>query len=542
MPSCPECENDLDVELDEVEEGDVVACDECGTEYEVVGVEPLELVRVGDDLDEDEKSKDLRAKFLAHVAAMLVLASEAPEQARADAATVLDFETDLARAAMDPVARRDPKNLNNKLQLEGLQALAPSFPFARYLKDVKAPPTPHYLVTSVAFFKNLEAMVKARPLAQWKTYLRWQLLRAAAWSLSDPFVDEAFAFYGKVLNGQEKLEPRGLRCAHAVDARLGEALGQLYVARVFPPESKTKALQMVKDVEDALARDIDAQGWMAPATRAAAKAKLAGTVNKIGYPEAWRDYSGFAVGRDSAYQNRKNALGFEFDRWVKKIGAPVDRMEWAMTPPTLAAYADWASNTVNFPAGGLTPPFFDAAADDAVNYGAVGMVLGHEVIHHFDDQGRKYDAKGNLVDWWTEADAREYEKRGQCISDQYTAEVLPGVRQDGKMTLGEDTADNGGLHLAFLALEAALARQGRGMDTKEADGLTPRQRFFLAFAFSWSSAQRPESVRTSVLANDPHSLPWVRVKNVLSNMPEFWKAFGCHKGQKMVHEPACRVW
>jgi putative endopeptidase len=492
-------------------------------------------------LDDDEKAKDVRAKFLGHVAATLVLAGETPERARADAATVLDFETSLARAAMDPVVRRDSKNLNNKFSLEGLQALAPSFPFARYLKDVQAPPTPQYLVASVDFFKNLEAMVKARPLAQWKTYLRWQLLLSAEWSLSDAFVDEAFSFWGKVLEGQETLDPRWRRCVRAVDGSLGEVLGQVYVARVFKPESKARALRMVQDVEEALARDVDQQDWMSPPTRAAAKAKLAATLNKIGYPDTWRDTAGLAVGRASAWQNRKSALAFEYDRAVAKIGRPVDRMEWVMSPPSVAAWADPQSRTVNFPAGILGPPFFDAAADDAVNYGATGMVMGHEVIHHFDDDGRKFDARGNLADWWTEADAKEYEKRSACLSDQYTAEILPGVRQDGKMTLGEDLADNGGLHLAFMALQAALSREGRSLDAKEADGLTPRQRFFLSFAFAWSASYRPELARTMVLT-DPHSLPNIRVNNVVSNMPEFREAFGCRAGQRMVREPSCRVW
>ena len=495
-------------------------------------------------LDQDDKAKDIRAKYLEHIQNMFVLSGEKPEEAKADAAVVLEIETAFAQGAMDPVARRDPKNLNNKMSLAEVKALTPSFDWEGYLEAVGAPATPHYIVTSPNFFKALEKELTQQPLERWKVYLRWQFLHGAAPSLGTPFVNENFNFFGRTLFGVQQLQPRWRRCVRAVDSNLGEALGQVYVERAFPPESKQRVLRLVGDIESALAKDIDTQDWMAPETKKQAIEKLHATLNKIGYPDQWRDYSSVVIGRDSHFENRRNATRFEFERWVAKIGKPVDRTEWQMTPPTINAYEDPQTNTINFPAGILQPPFFDATRDDAVNYGSIGAVIGHETIHGFDDQGRKFDAVGNLRDWWTAQDATEYDKRGKCIADEYTQEVPeagPGVKQDGRLTQGEDTADNGGLHLAFMALQESLARQGKDLDTKEADGLTPRQRFFLSYAFSWCDIYRPELLRTLVLT-DPHSYPKYRVNNVVSNMPEFWKAFGCHADQKMVRTKACRIW
>jgi endothelin-converting enzyme/putative endopeptidase len=495
-------------------------------------------------LDETAKAREIRAQYLAHIANILALSGENRVAARADAAVVLEIETALARAAMEPVARRDPKNMNNKMSRAQVKALAPSFDWDRYLEAVHAPATPHFIVTSPNFFKSLETLLERQPLEHWKAYLRWQFLHGSAGALSTAFENESFAFYGHTLFGVEKLEPRWRRCVRSVDGNLGEAFGQVYVARAFPPESKQRALRMVDDIEAALAQDIAAQDWMAPATRRQALAKLHATLNKIGYPDKWRDYSSLQVGRSSHLANRQNAARFEFERWVNKIGKPVDRTEWGMTPPTINAYEDPQTNTLNFPAGILQPPYFDSTQDDAVNYGATGATIGHEAIHGFDDQGRKFDAVGSLRNWWTAEDAEDYEERGKCIAEEYTQlvpEAGPDVKQDGRMTQGEDTADNGGLHLAFMALQAALARQGKNLDTKEQDGLTPRQRFFLSYAFSWCGKYRPESLRTLVLS-DPHSYPKYRVNNVVSNMPEFWQAFGCHPGQKMVRAKACRIW
>jgi endothelin-converting enzyme/putative endopeptidase len=330
----------------------------------------------------------------------------------------------------------------------------------------------------------------------------------------------------------------------AVDGNLGEALGEVYVKRAFPAENKERVVQIVKDIEASLAKDIEAADWMAPETKKQAELKLSGVLNKVGYPENWRDYSGVAVERTSYLQDRQRAAGFEFERWVNKIGQPLDRTEWTMTPPTINAYEDPQNNTINFPAGILQPPYFELSQDAAVNYGAIGAVIGHETIHGFDDEGRKFDAKGNLRDWWTENDAKEYESRGKCISDEYT-QLIPeagaDVKQNGLMTQGEDTADNGGLHLALLALQMELGREGKSLNEKGADGFTTLQRFFLAYAFSWCEQYRQELIRTLVLTN-PHTYPKYRVNNVVANFPEFREAFGCKEGQKMVRVKYCRIW
>jgi len=495
-------------------------------------------------LDQDEKAKEIRAKYLKHVANIFVLAGEMPEQAKSDAATVLAIETELAKDTMDPVARRDPKNLNNPMTLAQVKALTPSFDWDAYLKLVKSPATPKYIVTSPDFFKSLETMLKAHSLEEWKTYLRWQMLHGNASALSDGFVKENFDFYARTLYGAQEIQPRWRRCVRNVDGNLGEALGEVYVKRAFPGESKERVLQMVKDIEAALAKDIEAADWMAPETKKQAQLKLSGVLNKIGYPDSWRDYSSVSVGRASLLENRQHAATFEFERWVAKIGQPLDRTEWTMTPPTINAYEDAQNNTINFPAGILQPPFFEMSQDAAVNYGAIGAVIGHETIHGFDDEGRKFDAQGNLRDWWTPNDAKEYESRGKCISDQYTQlvpEAGPDVKQNGLMTQGEDTADNGGLHLALLALQKELGREGKSLSDKETDGFTTLQRFFLAYAFAWCEQYRPELIRTLVLTN-PHSYPKYRVNNVVSNFPEFREAFGCHEGQKMVRVKYCRIW
>ncbi len=494
-------------------------------------------------LDQDDHAKQIRAKYQKHVQNMLVLGGEKEDQAAADAAVVLAMETDMAKAAMDPISRRDPKNINNKMSLAQVKALTPLFQWDTYLKLVQAPhSSPHYIVTSPEFFKNAETMLQQHPLEHWKTYLRWWMLHGSANVLSAAFVNENFDFYAKTLAGAKQLQPRWRRCVRNTDGNLGEALGQAYVAQAFPPGSKARVLKLVQDIEASLARDIDAQDWMAQDTKRQAKEKLHATLNKIGYPDQWRDYSSVKVGRESFLSNRQNAAGFEFRRQVKKIGTPVDRMEWGMTPPTINAYEDPQTNTINFPAGILQPPFFEATQDDAANYGAIGAVIGHETIHGFDDQGRKFDAVGNLRDWWSESDGKEYDKRGKCIADEYTQEIPEaGVKQDGRLTQGEDTADNGGVHLAYLALQAALERDGKNLDSKDSSGVSARQRFFLAYAFEWCNQYRPELMRTVVLTN-PHSIPKYRVNNVVSNMPEFWEAYGCKKGQRMVRDNACRVW
>jgi endothelin-converting enzyme/putative endopeptidase len=495
-------------------------------------------------LNTDEKSVETLKKYRAHIEKMFVLAGETEAQAGSDADTVLALETALAKPQMDNVKRRDPKNINNKFSLAQLRELTPHIQWEVYLKEVNAPASDHYIVSSPEFFRAEDKMLADEPLSKWQTYMRWQVISRAAPYLTKAMDSENFDFFSKTLAGQQEQLPRWRRCTHWADRDLGEALGQAYVDRAFPPESKARTLEMVHAIENAMHGDIASVSWMTPATKEQALAKLKGIEDKIGYPSHWRDYTPVKITRNSLLGNVEQASSFEFERWVAKIGKPVDRTEWTMTPPTINAYYDPQLNTINFPAGILQPPFFENNMDDSVNYGAIGMVIGHELTHGFDDQGRKFDAKGNLRDWWTAEDAKQYDERGKCISDEYTQDVPdagPGVKQNGLLTQGEDTADNGGIHLALLALAADLQRQGKSLDDKGPDGWTELQRFFLAHAYSWCSNIRPEITRLIVTTN-PHSMPVFRVDNVESNMPEFAHAFGCKAGQKMVRANACRVW
>lgn len=493
-------------------------------------------------LNDDAKSVEVRKKYQEHVANILRLTGESQSQAEADAAVVLQIETDLAKAAMDVVKRRDPKNINNKMTLAEIQKLAPSFDWQRYLTLVHAPAQSSYLVTSPDFFRGLEEALQKHPLAHWKIYLKWQLAHNSAPYLNKAFVSENFNFFSHTLAGTPELSPRWRRCVRSADNALGEAVGQAYVARAFPPASKERVLQMVKSIEMALDQDITSLTWMTPETKKQASVKLHAILDKVGYPDKWRDYSSVEIKPDTYLENVHHATAFEFNRWIQKIGKPIDRYDWTMTPPTINAYYDPQFNTINFPAGILQPPFFSSDADDATNFGAEGAVIGHEITHGFDDQGRKFDANGNLHDWWTAEDAKNYDERGKCISDEYTQEIPEaGVKQNGLLTQGEDTADNGGIHLALIALENNLKKQGKTLESKGDDGLTEIQRFFLSFANNWCEELRPEIMRTVVLTN-PHSLPKYRVNNTVANMPEFAKAYGCAKGKPLVHENACRVW
>ncbi len=494
-------------------------------------------------IKDDAKSKEIRGQYETHISKMLALSGESPEQAAADAKTIIAIETAMAQAQMDNVARRDPKNLNNKMSLEQVQALTPSFDWKHYIEVVEAPPSsPHYLVSSPQFFRSLEPLIQKHSVDDWKVYLRWHLVHGSAPYLGKAFVDENWNFYSHTLLGAKQQLPRWRRCVRAADRDLGMALGQAYVAAAFPPESKQRTVAMVHDIEHAMDQDITNIDWMQPATKEQAKIKLKAIYDKIGYPDHWRDYSSVKVGRNSYLSNVHEATAFEFHRQLDKIGKPVDREEWTMTPPTINAYYDPQLNSINFPAGILQPPYFDSTMEDVVNYGAIGMVIGHELTHGFDDEGRKFDAQGNLRDWWTPEDAKAYEQRGECIANEYTEEIPEaGVKQNGHLTQGEDTADNGGLRLAFMAVNNNLQAEGKSLDAKEADGWTPRQRFFVSYAYSWCEQVRPELMRTLVLTN-PHSIPKYRVNNVVSNMPEFQEAFSCKKGSRMVRADQCRVW
>jgi putative endopeptidase len=494
-------------------------------------------------IKDDAKSKGIRSQYETHVGKMLALSGESAQHAAAHAKTIIAIETGMAQAQMDNVARRDPKNLNNKMSLDQIQALTASFDWKHYIEVIGAPSSsPHYLVTSPQFFHSVEQLIQQHSLDDWKVYLRWHLVHGSAPYLSKAFVDENWGFYAHTLTGAEQQLPRWRRCVRAADRDLGMALGQAYAAAAFPPESKQRTVALVHDVEHALDQDITSLDWMQTATKEEAKTKLQAIEDKIGYPDQWRDYSSVKITRNSYLDNVHEATAFEFRRQLAKIGNPVDRAEWGMTPPTINAYYDPQLNTINFPAGILQPPFFDSKMEDAVNYGAIGMVIGHEITHGFDDQGRKFDAHGNLRDWWTPADAKAYDQRGQCLADEYTQDIPEtGVKQNGHLTQGEDTADNGGLRLAFMALKNKLQAEGKSVDAKEADGWTPRQKFFLSYANSWCEQVRPEFMRTIVLTN-PHSIPKYRVNNVVSNMPEFQEAFSCKKGAPMVRATQCRVW
>jgi endothelin-converting enzyme/putative endopeptidase len=421
-----------------------------------------------------------------------------------------------------------------------LRALTPNFSWDDYLKGIGAPTTAHYLVYTPDFFKGINALVESAPLERWKTYLRWQLVFNSSSLLSAPFAEEHFDFYGRKLTGQKAQRPRWRRCVQAVDRDLGEDLGQAYVDRTFGADGKQRMLKMVNAIEESMGQDIQQLDWMTPATKKEALAKLQKIEDKIGYPDHWRDYSSVKIVRGDALGNAYRSSEFEFRRQLAKIGKPVDRGEWGMTPPTVNAYYDPQLNTVNFPAGILQPPFFDKSMGDEINFGAVGAVIGHELTHGFDDEGRQFDPNGNLRDWWTAEDAKEFDQRAKCVADEYSGfEATPGTKLNGKLTLGENTADNGGIRVALMALQhtdASAAKNDPG-----ADGFTPQQKFFLAYAQTWCSTWTPELLRLIAQSN-PHSPPQFRVNGVVSNMPEFQKAFDCKKGQPMVRENACHVW
>jgi putative endopeptidase len=493
-------------------------------------------------LNDDAKSKEIRANYLKHISKILELSGEPQAQASTDAQSVMAIETALAKAAMDIVDRRDPKNQNNKMSLDQVQALTPSFNWDHYFTAMHAPASPEYLVLAPDFFRGMEQLITSEPVDHWRAYLRYSTVASMGQFLSEDFFEEQFDFFGRQLAGAKKIQPRWRRCAQSADADLGDAVGQAYVAKYFPPQNKERMLQMVKAIEVALHQDIDAASWMSPQTKELAHAKLSNQIDKIGYPDHWIDYSTVEIKPDDYLGNTQNASRFEINRRISRFGKPANRYDWGMTPPTVNAYEDAQTNTINFPAGILQPPFFDANQIDAVNYGAIGMVIGHEITHGFDDQGRKFDGDGNLKDWWTPTDAANYDERDKCIQDEYTQEIPEaGVKQNGKLSAGEDTADNGGVHLAMSALQATLKSQGKDLESSAPDGLTELQNFFLSYANIWCGELRPEAARTAVMTQG-HSLPRYRINNVLGNMPEFAHAFGCHAGQPMVHANQCRVW
>jgi len=490
-------------------------------------------------LKQDQRSIETRNRYTEHIQKMFALLGDPADKAAAKAQSVLQIETALAKGSLDRVARRNPLNVYHKMRREELTAsLDPSFDWSVYLSDIHAPPIETINVTVPEFFKTLDSLLSTTSLEDWKTYLTWHLVRSQAALLPSSFVSEDFNFYGKYLTGTQELQPRWKRCVTFVDGDLGDALGQKYVERAFSAEGKQRTLQMVQAIEKELGKDISQLDWMTPATRQKALEKLHMIANKIGYPDKWRDYSSLQIVRGDALGNSQRASEFEFHRQIDKIGKPPDRTEWLMTPPTVNAYYEPQTNSINFPAGILQPPFFDKNLDDAVNFGGIGAVIGHELTHGFDDQGSKFDGKGNLRNWWTPEDAREFQKREECLVNEYSSfTATDSVKVNGKLTLGENTADNGGVRLAYMALLDDIA----GKSLPKIDDFTPEQRLFLAYGQIWCQNETDEMARLMALTN-PHSPGKYRVNGVLQNMPEFQKAFGCSMGQPMVRKPQCRVW
>jgi putative endopeptidase len=486
----------------------------------------------------DAKSVETRQKYLEHVQKMLELLGEPSAQAQAHAQTIMAIETALAKASLTRVEQRDPHKLFHKMTPAQLQSLTPSFHWSDYFAAAQVGDLPVINVSEPAFYKELEGLLRSHSLDDWKAYLRWHLAHSKAAYLSSPFVTANFDFYSKYLRGLEQQPPRWKRCVRQVDSDLGEALGQAFVEKTFAPSTKERALVMTKGVETAMESEIKQLPWMGEDTKQRALEKLHAVVNKIGYPEKWRDYSSIKITRDDYFGNVERATIFESRRELNKIGKPVDRAEWQMTPPTVNAYYDPQMNDINFPAGVLQPPLFDPKSDDAPNYGDTGGTIGHELTHAFDDEGRQFDGAGNLKNWWSKKDAQQFEARAKCVSDQYSSyTVVDSIKLNGKLTLGEDLADLGGVQLAFLAWKAATKDE----KLQPIDGLSPEQRYFVGMAQWACGAERPEIKRMNAITN-PHSPLEDRVNGVVSNMPEFQKAFSCKAGQPMVREHMCKVW
>ena len=489
-------------------------------------------------LKDDAKSVELRKQYADHVQKMFELLGDAPDKAAAEAKTVMDIETALAKGALDRVSRRDPNKVYHKMTVKELADLAPDFNWNVYFEGIGAPPTQSLNVTEPEFFKTLNTTLKATSLEDWKTYLRWHVLHTAAPMLPAKFVDENFNFYSKTLAGTKELSPRWKRCVRFADGDVGEAIGQKYVALTFGANGKERTLKMVDALEKALGDDIQNLPWMGAETKKQAIVKLHAITNRIGYPDKWRDYTPLKIVRGDALGNSLRSNEFAFQHDLNKIGKPVDKRDWPYPPMTVNASYNPLQNNITFPAGILQPPFYDNKADDAMNFGGIGAVIGHELTHGFDDQGSQFDPEGNLRNWWTPQDKQEFDKRTACVANEYSSfNAVDDVKVNGKLTLGENTADNGGLRIAYMAL---LNYYG-GKEPPAADGLTAKQRFFLGFANVW--CQNRSDAYSRMLANlDPHSPGRWRVNGTVSNMPEFREAYHCKADATMVRQDACRVW
>ena len=489
-------------------------------------------------LKTDPKSVKLREQYIAYVQQILTLAGESPTQANSESESILRIETALAKASLTRVDRRDPHKTYHVMSVADLGHLTPALDWNKYFTLQGAPNTATLNVSQPEFMKAVQAELASEPVEALRAYLRFHLLTTAAPSLAHPFEQANFDFYAKTLRGVDVMPARWKTCTRAVDRNLGEALGQEFVNRTFTPDTRAKTQLMTEQVEAAMGQEIEALDWMSPATKAEAMRKLKAIRNKIGYPEHWRDYTALTVKRDDYFGNVLRSYEFEDAREWHKLGKPVDLTEWGMTPPTVNAYFNPQMNDINFPAGVLQPPLYDPKSDDAPNYGNTGATIGHELTHGFDDEGRQFDAKGNLRDWWTPADAKGFEDRINCVRDQYAGYVVvDDIHINSKLTSGEDVADLGGTLIAYMAWK----KQTANMKLTDVEGFTPDQRFFVGMAQWACENERPENLRLSA-ATDPHSPGFARINGVVSNMPEFAKAFGCKAGQPMVHVPACKVW
>jgi len=488
------------------------------------------------------KDDELRGQYVQHIANVLKLLGTSSDAAGKNAADIMAFEIALAKVSMGNVERRDPDKIYHMQPVAKFASDTPNLHVVEFLKDAGAPPLTDLNVAAPQFFAGLNQLMASTSLDTLKNYMQVFLVDSFSSRLPKAFDEENFDFYGRKLEGIPEQQARWKRCVNATDSALGEVLGKVYVAQYFGGDSKAKTAEEVKAIEAAMGHDLNQLEWMSPATKAKAQEKLAAIVDKIGYPNKWRDYSALTIAPGDAMGNSVRAREFESDYQLHKIGRPVDKGEWDMTPPTVNADYLPSMNTINFPAGILQPAFYDRNASDASNYGHIGAVVGHELTHGFDDEGRKFDAQGNLKDWWTAEDARQFEQRTDCVVNEYNSFVaVDDLHVNGKLTLGENTADNGGLRLAWMALLADAKGQHTPLDQKTATGYTPKQELFLGWAQNWCSTERPEMLRLAV-QTDPHSPDRIRANGVVVNMPEFRQAFGCKLGQAMAPEKMCRVW
>jgi putative endopeptidase len=493
-------------------------------------------------LVDDDHMKKVRSQYLDYATKIFTLLGDPQEKAAEEAKNVLSVETALAKGSMPRQDMRDPDNVYHPMTVDKLKALTPEFDWTAYIDGIHPPPFTTVNVEEPEFLKTMNTVIADTSLPVLKSYLRFQAVNAAATTLSAPFDDAHFDFYGKILTGQAQQTARWKRCTTNTDRALGEAVGQDWVKQYFPPAAKDNMEKLVAALEAALGQDIEQLPWMSAETKKQAEVKLAAFRQKIGYPENWRDYSKVEVKRDDYAGNTHRAALFNYDFELDHIGKPVDEKEWGMTPPTVNAYYNPAQNDINFPAGILQPPFYQFSIDPAVNFGAIGVVIGHEMTHGFDDEGSRYDAQGNVRDWWTKDDKAAFDKRTDCEVKEYgNFEPVAGSKLNGKLTLGENTADNGGLHIAFQALQSVLAKEGPEAETKKIDGYTPDQRFFIAYAQVWCE-NRSDQYNQMAVKVDPHSPGQFRTNGAVQNFDQFGKAFGCHAGQPMMPADACRVW